>query len=95
VIVNSVRKAEDAYEVFCQINSVVKRFLNREIDYLGYIERDNHVQRAVKSQMLVTHRFPNAPASRCFRDLARKIVRSEDRAFEGLIWEKLLNEWIN
>ena len=95
VIVNSVKNSEEAYEVFCQINSVVKRFLNREIDYLGYVERDNHVQRAVKSQMLVTHRFPNAPASRCFRDLARRIVGSENRAFEGLIWEKLLNDWIN
>ena len=95
VIVNSVRQAEDAYEVFCQINSVVKRFLNREIDYLGYIERDSHVQRAVKSQMLVTHRFPNAPASRCFRILAQQIVQSENNAFEGQVWEKLLNDWIN
>ena len=95
VIVNSAKDEEDAYEVFCQINSVVKRFLNREIDYLGHVERDNFVQRAVKSQMLVTHRFPNAPASRCFRTLARQIVRNEDRAFEGPIWEKLLNDWIN
>jgi len=95
VIVNSVKQAEDAYEVFCQINSVVKRFLNREVDYLGYVERDNYVQRAVKSQMLVTHRFPNAPASRCFRNLAQQIVRSEDHAFDGMVWEKLLNDWIN
>jgi len=95
VIVNSVKKAEDAHEVYCQINSVVKRFLNREIDYLGYIERDNHVQQAAKSQMLVTHRFPNAPASHCFRNLAHQIVRSENPAFEGLVWEKLLNDWIN
>ena len=95
VIVNSVKKAEDAHEVFCQINTVVKRFLNREVEYLGYVERDNHVQRAVKSQMLVTHCFPNAPASHCFRNLARRIVRGEDRAFEGLVWEKLLNDWIN
>jgi len=95
VIVNSVRQAEDAYEVFCQINSVVKQFLNREIDYLGYVERDSHVQLAVKSQMLVTHRFPNAPASRCFRNLAQQIVQSENNVFDGLVWEKLLNDWIN
>jgi len=96
VIVNSARNADDANEVFCQINSVVKRFLNREVDYLGYVERDNHVQRAVKSQMLVTHRFPNAPASRCFRDLAQRIVLSENQsAFAGQNWEMLLNDWIN
>ena len=95
VIVNSVKNEEDAYEVFCQINSVVKRFLNREIDYLGYVERDSFLQRAVKSQMLVTHRFPNAPASRCFRKLANQIVRNEDRSFKVPIWEKLLNNWVN
>jgi flagellar biosynthesis protein FlhG len=97
VLINSVEHAEDAHEVFCQINSVVKRFLNREIDYLGHIERDAHVPQAVRSQMLVTHRFPNAPSSRCFRDLARRITQQKDscRPADGLVWEKLLNDWVN
>ena len=97
VLINSVENSEDAHEVFCQINSVVKRFLNREIDYLGHIERDSHVPQAVRSQMLVTHRYPNAPASRCFRDLARRIAQqdSPDRSSDGLVWEKLLNDWVN
>ena len=95
VIVNSVKTAEDAHDVYCQMNTVVKQFLNREIEYLGYVERDSHVNRAVKSQVLVTHCFPNAPASHCFRNLARQIVRSEAPAFEGLVLEKLLNDWIN
>ncbi|MDR0310606.1 MAG: MinD/ParA family protein [Acidobacteriota bacterium] len=95
VIVNSVKDEYCAHEVFYQINSVVERFLNRTIDYFGYVERDSHVQKAVKSQMLVTQRFPNAPASRCFRNLAHRIVRNETWAFEGVIVEKLLNDWIN
>ena len=77
ILINSVEYAEDAHEVFCQINSVVKRFLNREVDYLGHIERDTHIPQAVRSQMVVTHRFPNAPASRCFRELARRIAQQE------------------
>jgi flagellar biosynthesis protein FlhG len=97
ILINSVEHAEDAHEVFCQINSVVKRFLNREIDYLGHIERDSHVPQAVRSQMVVTHRFPNAPASRCFRELARRIAQQEGTVptSGGLVWEKLLNEWVN
>jgi flagellar biosynthesis protein FlhG len=97
ILINSVDQAEDAHEVFCQINSVVKRFLNREINYLGHIERDSHVPQAVRSQMLVTHRYPNAPASRCFRDLARRVAQQESaaRSSDGLVWEKLLNDWIN
>jgi flagellar biosynthesis protein FlhG len=97
VLINSVEHAEDAHEVFCQINSVVKRFLNREIGYLGHIERDSHVSQAVRSQMVVTHRFPNAPASRCFRDLACRMAQRENssRTSDGLVWEKLLNDWVN
>ena len=97
VLINSVEQSENAHEVFCQINSVVKRFLNREIGYLGHIDRDSHVPQAVRSQMVVTHRFPNAPASRCFRELARRIANREGVAqgADGLVWEKLLNEWVN
>ena len=97
VIINSVEKVADAHEVFCQINSVVKRFLNREIDYLGHIERDSHIPQAVKNQMPVIYRFPNAPASICFRDLACRIAQEEasDPMLEGMIWEKLLNDWVN
>jgi flagellar biosynthesis protein FlhG len=97
VLINSVERAEDAQEVFCQINSVVKRFLNREVEYLGHVERDSHVPQAVRSQMLVTHRFPNASASRSFRNLARRIAQQENGAHSanGLVWEKLLNDWIN
>jgi len=97
VLINSVEQAGDAHEVFCQINSVVKRFLNREVEYLGHIERDSHVPQAVRSQMLVTHRFPSAPASRCFRELARRIAQQEGSgaSADGLVWEKLLNDWVN
>ena len=97
VLINSADRAEDAQEVFCQINSVVKRFLGREVDYLGHIERDSHVLQAVRSQMLVTHRFPNAMASRSFRNLARRMVQQENSTHpvDGLVWEKLLNDWVN
>jgi flagellar biosynthesis protein FlhG len=75
----------------------VKRFLHREVDYLGHIERDSHVPQAVRSQMLVTHRFPDAKSSRSFRNLARRIVQEESAAqqVDGLVWEKLLSESVN
>ncbi|MBN2319526.1 MAG: MinD/ParA family protein [Acidobacteria bacterium] len=97
VLINSVESADDAHEVYCQINSVVKRFLNREVDYLGHVDHDAHVPQAVRSQTLVTHRFPNASSSRCFRNLARRLgQQGRAEQFEGgLVWEKLLNDWVN
>ena len=97
VLINSAGNEDEAKEVFSQINSVVKRFLSREVAYLGYVELDSHVVQAVRSQALVTHQYPNAPASRCFRQLARSIARQPRslRAGDGLVWEKLLNDWVN
>ncbi|HYK88149.1 MAG TPA: MinD/ParA family protein [Acidobacteriota bacterium] len=98
ILVNSVERGEEAHEVFCQINSVVKRFLGREVGYLGHVERDIHVPQAVRSQVLVSNRFPDAPASRCFRALALRVANEEKpsaSAVDGLVWEKLLNDWIN
>ncbi len=97
IVTNSVERSEEAHDVFCQINSVVTRFLNREVMYLGHIKRDPHVPKAVRSQELVTHRFPNAPASRSFRDIARRVVEQEKSfvSSDSMIWERLLNDWVN
>ena len=97
VLINSVQREAEAKEVFAQINSVVNRFLSCEISYLGHIERDSHVPQAVRSQVLVTHMYPEAPASRCFRHLARTIARQENTSpiADSLMWEKLLNDWVN
>ncbi len=97
VLINSVSDEDESRDVFRQINSVVKRFLNREVLYLGYVERDAHVVKAVRSQVLVTNSYPSAPASRCFRKLAQAVVLQDETAggSETFVWEKLLNHWIN
>jgi flagellar biosynthesis protein FlhG len=97
VLINSVSDEEESRDVFRQINSVVKRFLNREVIYLGHIERDPHVLKAVRGQVLVTNSYPGAPASRCFRKLAQAVaLQSEISDVEPtFVWEKLLNNWVN
>jgi len=97
VIINSVQREEEAREVFAQINSVVRRFLGRDVNYLGHIERDPHVTQAVRAQVLVACQCPDAPASRCFRRLARAISQQAGvaRVADNMVWEKLLNDWIN
>jgi len=97
VLINSVQKESEAKEVFAQINSVVQRFLGSRIRYLGHVDRDPHVLQAVRSQILVTHLFPQAPASRCFRSLAQVVASQEDTlpAVDNPVWERLLNDWVN
>ncbi len=97
VLINSTQSEEEAREVFRQINSVVRRFLDREVLYLGHVERDPHVLQAIKSQVLVTHYYPSAPASRSFRRITRSLLAdgASPAAEDGLVWERFLNDWIN
>jgi len=97
ILINSVSGEDESRDVFRQINSVVNRFLNRHVMYLGHVEKDAHVWKAVRSQVLVTHCYPGAPASRCFRRLAHSMVLQSEAAgtADTFVWEKLLNHWIN
>jgi len=97
VLINSVISEEESRDVFRQINSVVKRFLSREVIYLGYVERDPHVVKAVRSQVLVTHSYPTAPASRCFRQIAQAVDLQSEATGEGapFVWDELLSHWVN
>jgi flagellar biosynthesis protein FlhG len=95
IVVNSVADKQEALEVFGQINSVVKRFLGREVAFLGHIALDPHVPQSVRNQTLVAHQFPEAAASRCFRSLARKIAQGHEASGGSMIWERLLNDWVN
>jgi flagellar biosynthesis protein FlhG len=97
VLINSVSDEDESRDVFRQINSVVKRFLNREVIYLGHIERDPNVVKAIRRQVLVTQSYPSSPASRCFRKLARAVALQGEAPATAhtFVWEKLLNHWIN
>jgi len=73
LLVNKTTRPEEGREVFRQLHLVTDRFLDINIEYLGYIIEDEKVTRGVKSQKIVSELFPDTQASRCFRDLARKI----------------------
>jgi flagellar biosynthesis protein FlhG len=97
ILINSVEDEEEAREVYRQINSVVTRFLDRELSFLGHIDRDPHVAQAIRSQVLVTHSFPGAPASRCFRSLARMLLSRKNNpdSEQCLMWEEMVNDWVH
>ncbi|MCP4628770.1 MAG: MinD/ParA family protein [bacterium] len=73
LLVNRTTRPEEGREVFRQLHLVTDRFLDINIEYLGCIINDEKVTKGVKSQKIVSELFPDSEASRCFRELARKI----------------------
>jgi flagellar biosynthesis protein FlhG len=77
LLVNSVKSAGEAKEVFNNLSLVGQKFLNLSIDYWGYIMQDEYMLKAVRQQRALIELYPHSPASRCFSALAKKVC--EDR----------------
>ena len=73
LMVNRAARPEEGREVFRQLHLVTDRFLDINIEYLGCILNDENVTKGVKSQKIISELFPDSEASRCFREIARKI----------------------
>ncbi len=51
LIINRVESNEEGDEVFGKMQQAVTKFLNRELENLGYIFEDNNLKRAVRKQI--------------------------------------------
>jgi flagellar biosynthesis protein FlhG len=96
LLVNSAKSAEEAREVFNHVSLVGQKFLNLSIDYWGYILRDEHVVKAVRQQKALVTLYPQAAASRCFYDLAKKVCKNRPATGSGgnirFFWHPMLEQ---
>lgn len=77
LVVNGVTSSLEGEQVFQQIAKVTKRFLARELIYLGYISQDDLISRSVREQRIAVLEFPFSRASFCFRHLAKTMIFPE------------------
>jgi flagellar biosynthesis protein FlhG len=94
VLVNMVKSPKDAARVYRKLELAVSRFLHISLDYLGAIPLDDYVPLAVTQQRAVIEQFPNAPASRAFRELTEAVARLTPPALPKgtvqFLWQQLL-----
>lgn len=77
LLVNSVKSESEAKGVYGKLSSVADRFLNITIDYLGCVQHDPTVTRAVREQRAIAEKYPGSPASVCFKRLARQVLKRD------------------
>lgn len=73
IVVNRVDSNKEGYEVFNKIHLAAKRFLNSEIEHLGFIYEDSSVKKSVKIQTPVMLAYPNSLASKGIEMIAYNI----------------------
>lgn len=64
VVVNRVESNKEGYEVFHKLNSATSKFLNFELESIGFIYEDSNVKKSVKNQVPFLVGYPNSLASK-------------------------------
>lgn len=78
LLVNLAKSDKEAKEVFKQLSSVLHRFLPLiSIDYVGCVLYDENLSKSVRMQKAIVDCYPYSKASKCFFELAEKIVDME------------------
>ena len=95
LVVNNVRDEMEAKQVYRKISTAAEHFLNGvSLEYMGFIPTDPAINRAVMLQKPVVLAFPNAPASRAIRALAKRVLYSPAQNTGGNIkffWRRLVD----
>jgi flagellar biosynthesis protein FlhG len=94
LLVNMTTRPDEGREVFRQLHLVTDRFLDITSEYLGCILYDDKVTKGVKNQKIVSELYPDTHASRCFKDIARKIANMPPvnipKGGSNLFWRHLV-----
>ena len=78
VIANRVGKTEEGETLFRKLNSVVTRYLDVPIEYLGAVPQDQMLANAVMQQTPVSLSNPNAKSAKAYEHIASRLMTLED-----------------
>lgn len=94
VVVNMASGPREADQVINRLLGLVHQFLNVSVVPLGYLYRDEAVERSVKSCQPLVNAFPQASISASLHSLAARIVEEKPMDFgwggPRLFWKKLM-----
>lgn len=81
IIANKVTSEEEGKAVFEKLNTVVSRFLNGNINYLGMVPQDTVLERSVRQQKIVSLHAPKARAAQAYEILASNLVNDAQQQY--------------
>lgn len=78
LIINMAESEQEARAVAQKLIMIVDRFLDVEVSYLTWLEKDPNVSRAVLQQQPFYHAFPYGPTTRRINMLASLLIEPEE-----------------
>lgn len=78
VIANKVDKADEGEILFNKLNSVVAKYLEVPLNYLGAVPQDGQLAKAVMQQMPVSIQNPKAKSAAAYERIAARLLEKEE-----------------
>lgn len=74
VVANMVRSAKEGQHLFSKLTKVSDRFLDVALELVGVIPFDENIRKSVRKQKVIVEAFPDSPAAKAFKMLAKNIT---------------------
>lgn len=74
IVANLIQNRNEANEVYNKLNNASNNFLRVQTNYLGYIERNDIVNNAVRNQIPFTVSHPFSPTAKKIMDIAKNLI---------------------
>lgn len=86
LLANRVSSGEEGKELYGKVNAVVKKFLDLELDYLGYLPQDENVSKAIIQQNPFSLSYPDCAARKAIYNIAASLngMEPEQEKKKGL-----------
>ncbi|MCG8539799.1 MAG: MinD/ParA family protein [Clostridia bacterium] len=95
LVLNRIETSKEGHEVFNKINSATKRFLNFEVEKLGFIYEDPAVRKSVKEQKPFLLKFPNSVASKGIDSIAYNLLNNRNELKNFSNFKRFVNNLFN
>lgn len=77
ILVNRVSSIQEGKEVAHRMQTVIKDFLEVDIEIKGFIPEDSYVREAVKKQSALLSLYPKSKAGQALKEIASKLIKEE------------------
>lgn len=91
LVVNKVIDQKEAMQVYDKMKAIVSKFLNIEIDYLGFVFEDELVGRSIRKQVPLFVKYPNSKVASSIVNLTGRLLGQEPKKNSGNFKDFLAN----
>ena len=95
ILVNRVENNREGELIFKKLKDVSKKFLDVDIDSIGFLPADKYLIRAVKSQEPVSILYPNAPVVKSIENISLELINKDEIVEKNTGLKGFLSKFIN